>query len=72
MPLLIKPWTVEEIATVVAMRDAGKPLYIIANKVGRSKAATRHPFRLIRERGTDAETDAQQRVPGRSTNTVGD
>jgi hypothetical protein len=58
MPLLIKPWTDEEIATVVAMRDAGKPLYIIANKVGRSKAAIRHAFRLIRERDADAKTDA--------------
>ena len=58
MPLLSKPWTGEEIATVVAMRDAGTPLYIIANKVGRSKAATRHAFRLIRERDTDAKTDA--------------
>ena len=43
MPLLVKPWTEEEIATVVAMRDASKPLYIIANKVGRSKAASRSP-----------------------------
>ena len=44
MPLLNKPWTEEEIAMVAAMRDAGKPLYIIANKVRRSKAG--RPARL--------------------------
>ena len=58
MPLLNKPWTDEDLATVQAMRDAGKPLYIIANKVGRSKAAVRHAYRIIRERDTNAEMDA--------------
>ena len=58
MPLLNKPWTDEEIETVRAMRDAGKPLYIIANKVQRSKAAVRHVYRIIRERDPNAQTDA--------------
>ena len=58
MPLIRKLWTDQEIKTVRSMRDAGKPLYIIANKVGRSKAAVRHAYRIIRERDPNAKTDA--------------
>jgi predicted transcriptional regulator len=58
MPLIKRPWTDQEVALVFAMRDAGKPLYLIANKVGRTKRAVQHIFRSKRGMPSNVETDA--------------
>jgi predicted transcriptional regulator len=58
MGRIIKRWTDEEIATVRSMHAAGRPLYLIANKVGRTRRAVQHMITARKEVSPDAETDA--------------
>jgi hypothetical protein len=58
MPLIKRPWTDQEIALAFAMRAAGKPLYLIANKVGRTKRAVQHILQSKRSTPPNVETDA--------------
>ena len=58
MARIIRRWTDEEVETIRVMHAAGKPQYVIANKVGRSIRSVQKIISARRVEASNAKTDA--------------
>ena len=58
MGRIIRRWTDEEIETIRVMHAAGKPQYVIANRVGRSIRSVQKIISAQRVEAIDAEAGA--------------